>query len=104
MVSDRGPGVPPDALENLFKPFFRITAKQDRPGGGAGVGLAIAYHAVNLHHGTVRALNRPNRGLSVEIRLPVRWEKGGASPRNERPGVEFGLWFESDADDANFIR
>jgi two-component system, OmpR family, sensor histidine kinase CpxA len=71
MISDQGPGVPPEALKDLFKPFFRVAAKQSRPGGGAGVGLAIAYHAVNLHGGTIRAMNRPTGGLAVEIRLPI---------------------------------
>lgn len=71
MISDRGPGVPPEALKDLFKPFFRVAAKQGRPGGGAGIGLAIAYHAVNLHRGAIRALNRSGGGLTVEIRLPA---------------------------------
>ena len=70
-ISDRGPGVPPESLADLFKPFFRVATKQGRPGGGAGIGLAIAYHAVNLHRGAIRAVNRPGSGLTVEIRLPV---------------------------------
>lgn len=71
MISDQGPGVPPEALKDLFKPFFRVAARQGRPSGGGGIGLAIAYHAVNLHRGTIRAINRPNGGLTVEIRLPM---------------------------------
>ena len=70
-ISDRGPGVPSESLADLFKPFFRVATKQGRPGGGAGIGLAIAYHAVNLHGGAIRAVNRPGSGLTVEIRLPV---------------------------------
>jgi two-component system sensor histidine kinase CpxA len=71
MISDQGPGVPPEVIEDLFKPFFRVAAKQGRPSGGAGIGLAIAFHAVSLHRGTIRAINRPNGGLTVEIRLPM---------------------------------
>lgn len=70
-VSDRGPGVPREALKDLFKPFFRVAAKQARTGRGAGIGLAIAFHAVNLHRGTIHAMNRPNGGLTVEICLPM---------------------------------
>lgn len=70
-VSDRGPGVPQDALKDLFRPFFRVNEKQGRASGGAGIGLAIAYHAVTLHEGTIKAMNRINGGLSVEICLPV---------------------------------
>jgi signal transduction histidine kinase len=70
-ISDRGPGVPPESLKDLFRPFFRVAAKQGRPGAGAGIGLAIAYHAVNLHRGAIRAINRPGGGLTVDIRLPI---------------------------------
>jgi len=71
LISDRGPGVPQEALEDLFRPFFRVNEKQGRASGGAGIGLAIAYHAVTLHGGTIQAMNRANGGLTVEIRLPV---------------------------------
>lgn len=74
MISDRGPGVPPEALKQLFNPFFRVADKQGRPNRGAGIGLAIAFHAVSLHHGTIRAINRPNGGLTVEICLPLEAE------------------------------
>jgi two-component system sensor histidine kinase CpxA len=72
MISDQGPGVPGEALEDLFTPFFRVADKQGRTSGGAGVGLAIAFHAVSLHRGTIRAVNRSQGGLTVEIRLPIR--------------------------------
>jgi two-component system sensor histidine kinase CpxA len=70
-VSDSGPGVPPEVLTELFKPFFRVAGKQERSSNGAGIGLAIANRAVNLHHGTISAVNRSNGGLKVEIRLPL---------------------------------
>ncbi len=38
--------------------------------GGFGVGLAIADRAVRLHHGEVRARNRPEGGLIVSLKLP----------------------------------
>ncbi len=71
MVSDRGPGVPPEALKDLFRPFFRVNEKQGRSSGGAGIGLAIAYHAVTLHGGSIQAMNRDNGGLTVEFSFPV---------------------------------
>jgi two-component system sensor histidine kinase CpxA len=71
-VSDCGPGVPNDALDKLFRPFYRIDDDRNRGTGGVGLGLAIADRAVRLHGGTVRAINRPEGGLMIEIRLPVR--------------------------------
>ena len=69
-VTDSGPGVPEEALEKLFRPFYRIDDARGRQTGGVGLGLAITERAVRLHGGTVKAANRPEGGLMIEIRLP----------------------------------
>ncbi len=78
-VADRGPGVPDEELENLFRPFYRLEGARDRQSGGVGLGLTIARRAVDLHGGTIRALNRDGGGLTVELFLP--------RPEGERAGV-----------------
>jgi two-component system sensor histidine kinase CpxA len=70
-VLDSGPGVPDEALEQIFQPFYRIDDARNRQTGGAGLGLSIADRAVRLHGGRVRASNRPEGGLEVEIRIPA---------------------------------
>ena len=70
-VIDQGPGVPEDALEELFRPFYRVEEARDRLSGGSGLGLAIAERIIRLHGGTVEATNASEKGLRVEIRLPV---------------------------------
>ncbi len=66
-VRDYGPGVPDGMLSEIFLPFRRVeTGVSD----GAGLGLAIAERAVNVHHGTLRAMNALEGGLIVEISLP----------------------------------
>jgi two-component system sensor histidine kinase CpxA len=70
-VTDSGPGVPEDTLEKLFEPFYRIDDSRVRQTGGVGLGLAITKRAVRLHGGNVRAVNRPEGGLMIEIRLPL---------------------------------
>lgn len=70
-VIDSGPGVPEDALERIFQPFYRVDDARNRQTGGAGLGLSIADRAVRLHQGRVRASNRPEGGLEVEIRIPA---------------------------------
>src|SRR5579864_5689535 len=70
-VSDAGPGVPPDALEKLFEPFYRLDEARGRQTGGVGLGLAITERAVRFHGGKVAAFNRQPSGLIVEIRLPL---------------------------------
>jgi two-component system sensor histidine kinase CpxA len=70
-VSDSGPGVPADALDKLFRPFYRLDDARNRQTGGVGLGLAITERTVRLHGGAVSARNRREGGLEVEIRLPL---------------------------------
>ena len=70
-VIDSGPGVPENAIDKLFRSFYRIDDARGRQTGGVGLGLAITDRAVRLHSGTIRISNRPEGGLMVEIRLPL---------------------------------
>ena len=70
-VSDSGPGVPDEALSRIFEPFYRIDDARNRQTGGAGLGLSIADRAIRLHGGQLRASNRKEGGLEVEIRIPA---------------------------------
>jgi two-component system sensor histidine kinase CpxA len=68
-VRDYGKGVPEDAIEDIFRAFYRVEQARDRKTGGTGLGLAIAARAVRLHGGTINADNAPDGGLNVKIRL-----------------------------------
>lgn len=69
-VRDHGHGVPDDALERIFRPFYRTEDARDRQsGGGTGLGLAITERAVRLHGGSVKAENAVDGGLAVEMKL-----------------------------------
>ena len=70
-VTDSGPGVPEEDLHKLFRPFYRLDDARNRQTGGVGLGLAITERTVRLHGGRVKAANRPEGGLIVEIRLPL---------------------------------
>jgi two-component system sensor histidine kinase CpxA len=67
-VRDCGPGVPESMLSEIFLPFRRVANGNS---DGAGLGLAIAERAVNVHRGMIRATNAPAGGLIVEIDLPL---------------------------------
>jgi two-component system sensor histidine kinase CpxA len=69
-VLDFGPGVPNEALAKIFEPFYRLDDARNRQTGGAGLGLSIADRAIRLHGGTLRASNRREGGLEIEIRIP----------------------------------
>ena len=70
-VLDSGAGVPDEALPNIFEPFYRLDDARNRQTGGAGLGLSIADRAIRLHGGQLRASNRKEGGLAVEIRIPA---------------------------------
>ncbi|HZF30472.1 MAG TPA: ATP-binding protein [Gammaproteobacteria bacterium] len=70
-VLDRGPGVAPEDLAKIFEPFYRTDQSRDHRQDGQGIGLAITARVTELHHGSVRALNRPDGGLEVVLKFPL---------------------------------
>lgn len=68
-VADSGPGLPPEELDRVFTPFYRLDASRTRETGGAGLGLAIVKSCIESSGGTVQCRNREPHGLEVEIRL-----------------------------------
>jgi signal transduction histidine kinase len=71
-VRDYGPGVPDEALQQIFQPFFRVEAPPGpRRNHGTGLGLAIALEAIRQHRGTITASNASPSGLEVKIMLPT---------------------------------
>jgi two-component system sensor histidine kinase CpxA len=71
-VADSGPGVPEEALEKIFTPFFRLESARDRKTGGSGLGLAIVRSSVEACHGAVAARNRRPHGLEVTVTLQAK--------------------------------
>ena len=71
MISDNGPGVPPEDLVNIFARFWRGEKSRSRASGGAGLGLAIARQLVEGQGGSIRAENRETGGLKISIEFPV---------------------------------
>ena len=70
-IRDRGPGIPPDALDNVFRPYYRIDKSRNRTTGGVGLGLTVAQAIVQGHGGEIILKNRPEGGLEARIVLPV---------------------------------
>jgi len=81
-IRDHGRGVPNAAIDEIFRPFYRVEDARDRKSGGTGLGLAIAARAVRLHDGTINAENLPDGGLMVEIKLPVKEHAQTGPSRN----------------------
>ena len=71
-VLDRGPGIPADALEQVFEPFRRLEASRHPDTGGPGLGLSIARNIAQAMGGDVTLSNRVGGGLEARLRLPRR--------------------------------
>jgi two-component system, NtrC family, sensor histidine kinase PilS len=63
-IRDHGPGVPPEALERIFDPFY--TTRE----GGSGLGLAVVYRMVEVHQGVILVDNAERGGAEFQIFLP----------------------------------
>ncbi|HRH80587.1 MAG TPA: ATP-binding protein [Thiobacillaceae bacterium] len=80
-VSDRGPGIPAEAREAVFRPFFRLESSRNRDDGGSGLGLAIARQLADAYGWEIRLLDRHGGGLRAELVLPHPAESSsGRSP------------------------
>jgi K+-sensing histidine kinase KdpD len=65
-VEDRGPGIPAEQRERIFKPFVKLAA-----GGGAGLGLPISLAIVEAHGGRMLIEDAPGGGTIVVMELPL---------------------------------
>jgi two-component system OmpR family sensor kinase len=75
MVTDNGPGIPPEVSNRVFERFARGDASRKRTpdartGGSTGLGLAIVAAVVEAHHGSVAVTSQPGR-TQFTVRLPL---------------------------------
>ncbi|MFT0860444.1 ATP-binding protein [Ancylobacter sp. G4_0304] len=68
-ISDQGPGVAPDILDQVFEPFFRADRARSQKIPGAGLGLTISREIVQKIGGDVRIANQPGGGLVQVVEL-----------------------------------
>ena len=67
VVTDDGPGIPPDLLPTVFDRFAKTAESR-----GSGLGLAIARAIVEAHGGTISASSTPGSGTTMRVSLPFR--------------------------------
>ncbi|HEX8170277.1 MAG TPA: HAMP domain-containing sensor histidine kinase [Thermoanaerobaculia bacterium] len=68
-VEDRGPGIPPEELPNLFKAFTRLSTSTSQRERSVGLGLAITRRLVEAHGGTIDVTSKVGKGSLFRIRL-----------------------------------
>ena len=70
-VVDRGIGIPGNLIGSAFEPFTQLHAGFGRKYDGAGLGLPLVKHFMELHGGTVSLDSAPGAGTTVTVLFPV---------------------------------
>jgi len=71
VVTDAGPGIPPDEIPRLFERFYRGSAAHQMEATGVGLGLAICRALIEGQGGTISVNSRQGNGATFRIRLPL---------------------------------
>jgi len=81
-IRDTGPGIPEQAIDRIFNPFFTTR------GTGTGLGLAIVHRIIDAHGGAIRVSNDPDHGGAVfDIILPADARSARCDVRCESNGT-----------------
>jgi len=70
-VLDRGPGIPVDEVENVFRPFYRLESSRSVVTGGSGLGLAIARQLAEVNGWQIELLPREGGGTEARLTIPL---------------------------------
>lgn len=83
-VRDTGVGIPPEAFERLFEPFYRVEGTTAQRGeSSTGLGLAITERLVKAHGGDITVESTPGGGSVFTVRFPTgRRAKARAAARS----------------------
>ena len=103
-VSDTGPGIDKDFLPHVFERFRQADSGTNKRYSGLGLGLSIVRHLVELHGGTVEAVNgEDGTGAVFTVKLPVMVvsrpiEEMVRQPEELKPIASSGLAFDCPPD------
>lgn len=87
-IEDNGPGIGPEDLERIGKPFEQINSPLQNGLKGSGVGLAIARSIAELHGGSLKISSTVGVGTRVCISLPARMHGPSERERHDKPEGE----------------
>jgi len=70
-IMDRGPGIPAEQLEAVFRPFYRLEQSRNSETGGSGLGLSIAQQLAGINGQKLTLRPRDGGGTIAELKLPA---------------------------------
>lgn len=71
VISDNGPGIPDEALDDVFRPFFRLDQARNAETGGTGLGLSVARDVARGHGGDISLARGAQGGLEATVSIPA---------------------------------
>lgn len=71
-IADCGEGIAEEHLPHIFDRFYRVDKGRSRATGGSGLGLSIVKQIVELHHGEISVVSKPNAGTIFTITIPIK--------------------------------
>ena len=86
-IADEGVGIPDEIRDRIFDLYF--TTKS----GGSGIGLAMTYRILQLHHGGIEVQSREDRGTEFRLRIPLvaaEWGRRHLQPAGVEDTKGFG--------------
>jgi signal transduction histidine kinase len=98
-VLDRGPGIPEEERDAVFRPFYRLERSRNRRTGGSGLGLAVARQLAVANDMEIHLNSRVGGGTVASIRLPRAQDDGDRDTADDSgpplqsdssPDTEFG--------------
>ena len=83
-IRDTGIGIPADAIEALFQPFYQVDGTRSRRRGGTGLGLAISQRIVEAMGGKIEVKSRPEQGSRFRFTLLLEPDDASVhAPQND---------------------
>ncbi|MBK8986479.1 MAG: GAF domain-containing protein [Chloroflexi bacterium] len=76
VVWDKGIGIAPENIKNLFRPFVQLDSRLSREYSGTGLGLSLVYRMTELHGGSVALTSEVGQGSRFTVSLPWDPEDG----------------------------
>jgi signal transduction histidine kinase len=79
ILADKGVGIPPEELPNIFNRFYRVKGTTDYDASGSGLGLTLVKHIVDAHGWQIEVDSTPGQGSIFSITIPLNSNKEGLS-------------------------
>lgn len=70
-IKDTGIGIPEEAKDRIFDPFYTVSSDRSRARGGTGLGLSLVRRLAEKQHGTVQLMHSGPEGSAFAVTLPI---------------------------------